>query len=99
MNKIMVSGTIIIIILMIGIPTYINVKRDHDKKMIKTIELKITKAAKDCYLENQCSGQITLGDLYNKNYLDKQVNPVTKKYYDDSSKINYIDKKIVLDLN
>lgn len=100
MNRIVVSGTIIIIVLMIGIPTFINIKKDHEKKLMTVSKNRITDAAKNCFLDNKCTGDvITLQDLYNLGYIDEQVNPVTKKYYNSNSKIKYENKKIVLDLN
>ena len=99
-NRMMVSGTIIIIVLMIGIPTFINVKKDHEQKLIKVTENRIKEAAKKCFLDNKCEGSsTTLQSLYNVGYLEKQVNPITKKYYDSSSIIKYDNKKIILDLN
>lgn len=100
MNKAIISGTIIIIVLMIGIPTFINVKKDHEEKLLKVTELRIKNAAKKCYLEGVCKDEkVTLSYLYEKDYLEVQTNPVTKKYYAETSTITYKDKKIVLDLN
>ena len=85
---------------MIGIPTFINVKKDHEDKLLKVTELRIKNAAKQCYLEGTCKEEkITLAFLYEKKYLDVQINPVTKKYYNESSTVSYLNKKIVLDLN
>ena len=68
MNKFVISGTIIIIVLMIGIPTVINVKKDHDNKLILVTEKRIKEAAKKCFLDNKCEGNSTtlkiLYDLY-----------------------------------
>ena len=98
-NRIIISGTIIIIALMIGIPTFINVKKDHEEKLIKVTENRI-KEAKKCFLENKCEGNsTTLQSLYNVGYLDEQVNPVTKKYYSSTSVIKYENKKIILELD
>ena len=100
MNRVVISGTIIIIVLMIGIPTYINVKKDHEHKLIEVTENNIKEAAKKCFLEKKCEGNnTTLLSLYNMGYLKEQVNPITKKYYDSSSIIRYEDKKIILELN
>ena len=97
-NRITIIGTIIIIALMITIPTYNNVKKDHEEKMITATKMEISKAAKDCFLDNKCSGSsTTLGELYEKGYLEKQVNPVTKEYYKDDSVIYYQNKIVVLD--
>ena len=100
MNRILIPGTIIIIIIMIGIPTFINVKKDHENKLIRVTQGKIKEAAKKCFLDNKCKGnETTLQTLYELKYLDKQVNPTTKKYYNESSVIRYEDKKIILELN
>lgn len=99
-NRVVISGTILIIFLMIGIPTFINVKKDHEEKLIKVTENRIKEAAKKCFIDNKCeNNKTTLQDLYDKKYLDEQVNPITKKYYDSSSEIEYKNKKIILDLN
>ena len=83
-NKIVIPGTIIII----------------ERKLISVSENKIKEAAKKCFLDEKCEGEeITLQTLYDLNYLDTQVNPTTKKYYDSSSVIKFEDKKIILDLN
>lgn len=100
LNRIVVSGTIVIIVLMIGIPTFFNIKKDHEEKLIKASENKIADAAKQCFLDEKCKGESTnLQSLYNMGYLDVQVNPITKKYYNESSIIKYTNKKIDLDLN
>ena len=99
MNKIIVVGTIIIILLMISIPTYINVRKDHEEKELSAVKKRISEAAKKCFLEEKCSGTTaTLEDLYNNNYLDEQINPTNKKYYEPSSIITYEKGKIDLDL-
>lgn len=98
MNRICILGSIIIIILMIGIPTYFNVKKDHEKKLITAMKMEISDAAKKCFFDNVCKGnETTLGFLYTNNYLSKKADPVTKKYYDENSVITFKDKKIVLD--
>lgn len=100
MNRIMIPGTIIIIVIMIGIPTFINIKKDHENKLIRVTQGRIKEAAKKCFLDNKCEGnKTTLQALYDLGYLESQVNPISKKYYNSSSVIKYEDKKIILDLN
>lgn len=100
MNRIVIPGTIIIIVIMIGIPTFINVKKDHENKLIRVTQGRIKEAAKKCFLDDKCKGnEITLQSLYDMGYLKTQVNPITKKYYDSSSLIKYENKKIILELN
>lgn len=99
MNKMIIIGTFLIIILMIGIPTYLNIKKDHEDKLISATEKRIAEAAKRCFIEKKCTGnQTSLQELYDNNYLEEQINPVNKKYYESSSNITYIKGKIDLDL-
>lgn len=98
MNRICILGSIIIIAVMIAIPTYKNVKKDHEDKLLIATRMEITNATKNCFLDNVCSGEkTTLKYLYDHNYLKKQFNPITKEYYDENLEIQYINKKIVLD--
>ena len=99
MNKIIVTGTLIIIILIIGIPTYINIRKDHEEKELNVVKKRISEAAKKCFLEEKCQGSsTTLEELYNNDYLEEQTNPTNKKLYEPSSKITYEKGKINLDL-
>lgn len=98
MNRICIIGSIIIIFLMIAIPTYFNIKKEHEDKLMIATKMEISTAAKNCFLDNVCSSnETTLKFLYEHNYLKKQYNPVTKEVYDENLKISYIDKKIILD--
>lgn len=98
MNRICVIGSIIIIAVMIALPTYKNVKKDHEDKLLIATKMRITSASKKCFLDNVCTGQSTsLKFLYDHGYIEKQYNPVTKEYYDENYIIKYEDKKIVLD--
>ena len=73
MNKAVVIGTIIIIVLMIGIPTFLNVKNDHEEKLIKVTENRIFDAARKCYLEEKCiTNYVTLQDLYDNTESSKE---------------------------
>ena len=100
MNRIVIPGTIIIIVIMIGISTFINIRKDHENKLIRVSQGRIKQAAKKCFLDAKCTGnETTLQSLYDFGYLDVQVNPISKKYYNSSSKIRYEDKKIILELN
>ena len=98
MNRITIIGTIIIIAIMIGIPTYNNVKKKHDEREIIVIKEKIISAATKCFIDEKChNNQTTLKELYDHKYLDeKLVNPKNKEYYSEDIVIDYTDKKIVL---
>ena len=90
-NKTIVIGTIIVIIVIIGIPTTYKVIKNHQNNLIKSTESKIVEAAKKCYFEENCSEQkIYLKDLYSLEYLEKISNPITKEYYNENS---YVERK------
>ena len=64
------------------------------------LEEKLIEATKKCYLDGKCdTNYITLQDLYDKGYLKKQTDPLTKKYYDPESKIIKENEKITLKLS
>lgn len=87
-NKVIIYTTIIAIILIIGIPTIYKVVKNHHTKLYTISEKRIIEAAKKCWNEDKCKNDtITLKDLYDLKYLEKEANPVTKKYYAESSKI------------
>ena len=79
---------IAVIFMIIAIPTTYKIIKNYHSKSYLVVEKKITEAARKCYLEEKCSGdKITLKDLYDNNYLDVVIDPVTKKIYDDSLEI------------
>lgn len=87
-NKIVIYTTIIALILIIGCPTIYKVIKNHNNKLYTITEKRIIEAAKKCWDENKCTNtEITLKELYEKEYLTKQADPVTKKYYSETSKI------------
>jgi len=87
-NKIVIYTTVIAIIFIIGCPTIYKVVKNHNDKLYKITEKRIIEAAKKCWNEEKCTpNETTLKELYDFKYLEKQANPVTKKYYNDLSKI------------
>ena len=96
MNKWIVSGSIVIIIgLIIGVTSY-KVVKTHQDKLILVEEKYIIEKAKECINEKKCNEEkVTLKELYTLEYLDKQSNPVTKKYYNEDSYVKYIDNEYI----
>lgn len=85
-NKITIIVSVIIIVLIIGIPTIYKVVKTHNDNLYQVIENKIIEAAKKCYYEEKCVNEkIYLKDLYNMDYLEEVSNPVTKEYYNEES--------------
>lgn len=88
MNKKIVVGTIIIIIALITSVTIYKVIKKHNDNLMLVSEKYIIEKAQKCYIEKKCTEEsVTLKSLYDLNYLEVQVNPVTKEYYKDTSYI------------
>ncbi len=86
MNKWIISGTIVIISLLIVITTTYKVIKIHNSKILLVESKYIIEASKRCVNEKKCNEDIiTLKTLYELNYLEKQVNEVTKEYYNENS--------------
>lgn len=95
-NKVIIYTTIIALIFIIGCPTIYKVVKNHHNKLTTISEKRIIEAAKKCWNEDKCTNDtITLKDLYNNKYLKKQSDPITKKYYSESSKIIKKEGKIL----
>ena len=96
-NKKVIGLSIAIIAGMIIIPTIYKIHEEHNNRLLLVVEKDIEYYAKKCYLNDECESVVTLKDLYDLNYLeDRLANPITKKYYDDTSSINLDTKEIDL---
>lgn len=91
--------TLVILVVLVVTKTYITVNERHEEKAIYAMESKVEYYAKRCYLEGNCSGTISLQDLYDKGYLNEVVNPVTSEVINSNLKINYVDDEIKIDWN
>lgn len=98
-NKLIIYVTIIALILILSIPTYIKVNNNYKAGVILTLKSKIKVKAIQCWNEEKClDNTIYLRDLYNLNYLDKIINPVTKKAVNSASYVTKMDDKIIIKL-
>ena len=72
---------LIIIIILIGlfIIGAIKVYQNHVDKLYLVLDNEIKESAKKCFLDKNCEGEITLGDLKNKGYIDVLVDPISKE--------------------
>ena len=87
-NKVVIYTTIIALIFIIGCPTIYKVIKNHHNKLTTITEKRIIEAAIKCWNEDKCpNNEITLKELYDLKYLEKEANPITKKYYQETSKI------------
>lgn len=91
MNKKIIIVTLALIIALIGGTTAFKVVSIHNDKMMMVSEKYILEQAKLCYNKKECQNEsTTLDELYSLGYLEKQVNPVTKEYYNGHS---YVKKE------
>ena len=82
---------------MIIIPTIYKIHEEHNNRLLLVVEKEFEYYAKECYLNDECENVVTLKELYDLNYLeDRLANPITKKYYDDTSSIHLDTKEIDL---
>ena len=97
-SKFVINVTIIGIVLIILIPTVYKIVVEHNDRLLKVTTKRIEEAAKNCKLDEKCTNdKITLKELYDKKYLKKESNPITKKYYNEESyvKVNKNNYKFV----
>lgn len=98
-NFSLISIAIVASFFIIIITTITKIRDNQNDKLLYAMESKIKYYAKRCYLENNCDGEITLKELYNKKYLKEEiVNPVTKEILDGNIKINYFNNEVILNL-
>lgn len=96
MNKWIISSTVIIVFgLIIGVTAF-KVIKDHQEKLILVEEKYIIEKAKECLNEKKCTNEkVTLKELYEFDYLEKQVNPVTKAYYSTDAYVTYKNNEYI----
>ena len=92
--KIILIGIIIIIMLVLS---GYKVIKNREKHLYEVLYNKIKASAKECFLKNDCEGTITLNDLYEKNYLKVQYDPITKEQLHKNIKIEYKEDEIIID--
>ena len=97
-SRITVITTIISIILLLTVPTFYKIIKNHNDNLYRVVEGKIISRAEQCFYDEKCSeNEITLKELYEKDYLEEISNPVTKEYYNENSYVlrNKTDFKFI----
>ena len=93
-KKVIVFLTVIGLIIIILIPTTYLIVKNHNNKLRDVTYKRITEAAKKCHLKEECKeDKITLKELYDKKYLEKERNPITKEYYNEESYVKVDGKE------
>ena len=73
------------------IASIVKISDNHNHLLMYSMQSQVEYYAKRCYLENNCVGEVTLKDLYDRNYIKEEVvDPVSKEILDDNIKINFI---------
>ena len=97
LNKLTIFVTIIAIILIIGVPTYYKVNSRYESRVELTMKNKIKVKAIQCWNDSKCPNDtVYLSDLYKTGYLDKVINPVTKKAINDYSYVKKENGKLII---
>jgi hypothetical protein len=86
MNKFFISATVVIICgILIGVSLF-KVITEHNQKVLLVESKYIIESSKKCINEKKCSEYpITLKQLYEQDIITRQVNEVTKEYYNEES--------------
>ena len=85
-NKYFIIITIAIIGGLIIGTTFYKVEVNHNNKVLLVEKKYIIEAAKKCFNEKKCDKYpITLKELYDLGIIPRQVNEVTKEYYNENS--------------
>lgn len=95
-NYTILITTIFILIVIIIVASIIKINNNYDEKLLYAMKTKVEYYAERCYLEKNCSGEITLSTLYDRDYLEEIVNPVTKEIIDYNTVINYNNGVIII---
>lgn len=92
-NKWEIYFVVSFLIIIFLISAYKNLKNHHDKEYL-VIYSEIKEKAKDCFQKKECEGNITLKDLYDKEYLDALYDPISKEKLDDNMCIKFENNKV-----
>lgn len=97
-NKGIIWGTVITITLMIGVPSYIEISKEHKNNLLQVSEKRIIEAAANCFKDETCiTPKAYFKDLYDNNYLtSKEYDPFTKEVYSEESYVEYLDNELTI---
>lgn len=85
---------IIIIITIVLVPAAYKTNKSHRDKLYSSLEAKIIETALKCYNKEECENKkITLQELYDKEYLEKVINPLNNEYINPNSYIEIVNAK------
>ena len=86
---------VITILLVLIIPSSYAVYTTHNNRLYEVLDKKIIEQAIICYNKKECLTKIiTLQELYDKGYLQEQIDPLSKEILNPSTTID-IEKEVV----
>jgi len=88
--KVLLLLTIILIIVF----TIYKLNKKHENKLYNVLYSEIKYKANKCFLDKKCESNITLKELYEKEYLSTQYDPISKEELDSDIKIIIKDNEI-----
>ena len=96
MKKLSFSLIILSLLLIAGFTAYKVINR-HNNNLLMVSEKRIVEAALKCVHEDKCEGdKITLATLYQNNYLEQEINPLTKEIYNQDSYVLIGENKFIV---
>lgn len=92
--KKIIETLLILTILLIIIFTIYKLNKRHENKLYDVLYLEIKDKANKCFLDKKCESNITLKELYEKEYLSTQYDPISKEELNSDIKIIIKDDEI-----
>lgn len=84
---------VILVFVIIGMTMY-KMNKQHEDKLYNVLYSEIKYAANRCFLEEKCSKDIILSELYEKKYLKTKYDPISKEELSKDLKIFIKDNSI-----
>lgn len=92
--KNIIKFLIIITLLLIVIFTIYKLNKKHEEKLYDVLYSEIKYQANKCFLDKKCESTITLSELYEKEYLSTQYDPISKEELNSNLNIVIKDNEI-----
>ena len=92
--KNIIKVLIIITLILIIVFTIYKLNKKHEEKLYDVLYSEIKYKANKCYLDKKCESTITLSELYEKEYLNTQYDPISKEELNKDLKILIKDNEI-----
>lgn len=94
MVKKLSSIIVVILVFVIICMTIYKMNKQHEDKLYNVLYSEIKYAANRCFLEEKCNKDITLSELYDKQYLNPKFDPISKEELSKELKITIKDSVV-----